>query len=273
MNIANMIDEYISMGYEQVDAEAKVCQDIILVKIANSKFSKNVTIKGGVVMHNISNDVRRATKDIDIDFIKYSLDDKSIENFVNIISGLDDGVKINIIGKIKTLHQQDYEGKRVNIAIIDADNYIIKTKLDIGVHKLFDIEQEEYCFTFDMINEAVVLFINSKEQVFAEKLKSLLKFGVLSTRYKDILDFYYLINMTSLDKDKLLKCIENLIFNDYNLEINSIYLIIERLNDIFSNKEYLNNLKEPKNNWLDKPIDIVISSIIGYFNTLVLINN
>ena len=50
-------------------------------EIGKSKYRKNITVKGGVVMHNISKDMRRATRDMDIDFIKYSLEDKSIRNF------------------------------------------------------------------------------------------------------------------------------------------------------------------------------------------------
>ncbi len=33
-----------------------------------------------------------------------------------------------------------------------------------------------------------------------EKLKSLLKFGIRTTRYKDIFDIYYLINNTNINK-------------------------------------------------------------------------
>ena len=65
--------------YEYADAESKVAQDIILLLLSGSKYSKNITIKGGVVMHNISHDKRRATRDLDLDFIKYSLDDSSIK--------------------------------------------------------------------------------------------------------------------------------------------------------------------------------------------------
>ena len=36
-----------------------------------------------------------------------------------------------------------------------------------------------------------------------EKLKSLLKFGITSTRFKDIFDFYYLINNEVLNKDNV----------------------------------------------------------------------
>ena len=54
-----------------------------------------------------------------------------------------------------------------------------------------------------MDDEEVSLLINSCEQIFAEKLRSLLRFGPLSTRYKDIFDFCYLkdhVNMTRLSE-------------------------------------------------------------------------
>ena len=53
-------------------------------------------------------------------------------------------------------------------------------------------------FDFDIFDGSVSLLINSPEQIVCEKLKSLLIFGIRSTRYKDIFDFYY------LSKSKLL---------------------------------------------------------------------
>ena len=73
MNIEDMINSYMNENYEIRNAERKVAQDIFLSKIFNSKFSNNITIKGGIVMHSISNNLRRVTKDIDLDFIRYSL--------------------------------------------------------------------------------------------------------------------------------------------------------------------------------------------------------
>lgn len=60
-------------GYSEVNAEAKVCQDVVLKAISNSSLSRNVTIKGGVVMRSITGNTRRATQDMDLDFIRYSL--------------------------------------------------------------------------------------------------------------------------------------------------------------------------------------------------------
>ena len=146
MNIEELVHNYLKSGYGIIDAESKVCQDIILLKIASSKFSKNITIKAGVVIHSISNDLRRATRDLDLDFIKYSLEDSSIKRFIEELSNINDGIKMVIVGEIKDLHHQDYDGKRVNIELYDKYGNKLKTKLDIGVHKHFDIEQDEYCF-------------------------------------------------------------------------------------------------------------------------------
>ncbi len=268
MNIEEAIENYEKLGYEFEEAEAKVCQDIILLKISKSKFSKNITIKGGVVMHSISNDMRRATRDLDLDFIKYSLEDKSIKNFIKTLSTLDDGIKIDIIGKITPLHHQDYDGKRVNLKISDNFNNNIQTKLDIGVHKLFELEQEEYCFSFDLHDNSATLLINSMEQIFTEKLKSLLKLSFRSTRYKDLFDFYYLIDNNKLHKGKLMNCIEVLIFKDEGMRENTIQDIIERMKRTLNSQRYRNNLNNPKINWIEIPIDDVIDTVLDYISSL-----
>lgn len=268
MNIKDAILFYQNKGYEYADAESKVSQDIVLSKIWNSKYKNNITIKGGVVMYNISNNIRRATRDLDIDFIKYSLEDESIRNFIYSLNNDKDNIKIEIVGNIASLHHQDYDGKRVLIKISDKYGNSINTKLDIGVHKLFELEQEEYCFDLSLINKEVNLLINSKEQIFVEKLKSLLKLGFISTRYKDIFDFYYLINNSKLNKDKLLKNIDILIFNDDKMRENNIDDILNRLNNTLKSKRYINHLNDPVVNWLDIPIDDAINSLLKYIEEL-----
>lgn len=82
MNLSVMIKEMQELGYESFDASARVCQDIVLKAIAQSSLSGNVTIKGGIIMRNMTKNIRRATQDMDIDFIRYSLSDESIDYFV-----------------------------------------------------------------------------------------------------------------------------------------------------------------------------------------------
>lgn len=272
MDIYEAINKYVQIGYSRDDAVPKVAQDIILLKIGKSKYNRNITIKGGVVMHNISKDMRRATRDMDIDFIKYSLEDKSIKDFIKELNNVNDGIKIRITGKIEPLHHQDYDGKRAYIQLTDRNNYSISSKLDIGVHKYFDIEQEEYYFAFDVIEQSANLLINSKEQIIVEKLKSLLKFGITSTRFKDIFDFYYLINNESLDKDKLIKYITILIFQDDGMRENSIEDINRRLSSILNNNRFKSRINTVNNNWLEISIEDVIASVLNYFGNLEKIN-
>ena len=268
MNIQELLEKYQDNGYNYEDASSKVCQDIILLRLSNSKFSRNITIKGGVVIHNISNDKRRATRDLDLDFIKYSLEDKAIRDFIKVLNDVNDGIFISIVGKIKELHHQDYDGKRVNIKLEDQKNFKLEMKLDIGVHKMFDIEQDEYCFNFDIVGENANLLINSKEQIFTEKLKSLLKLGARSTRYKDLFDFYYLINGTGLDKEKLCNCIKILILDDETMREQNIRDIINRLQLTLNSNIYKNNLSSPKVNWLNISIDEAITNVLEYLKNL-----
>ena len=268
MDLEDIVRNNVENGYDLIDARSKTAQDVILSKISKSKFKNNITIKGGVVMHSISNSVRRATRDLDLDFIKYSLEDESIRSFIDKLNSVGDNITVEIIEKIEELHHQDYNGKRVHIRLIDINNYKIDTKLDISVHKLFELEQDDYYFDLDAMEDGASLLINSPEQIFTEKLKSLLKLGVRSTRYKDLFDFYYLINFDKLDDKKVLKSFQVIIFDDDNMLEKTLENIYSRLKSIFKSNVYKRNLTDPKNNWLDIPINDAIEKVLNYIEEL-----
>ncbi len=227
--------------------------------------NKNATIKGGVVMYGLYNDKRRTTRDLDLDFIKYSLADESIKAFIDTLNLVDDGIKVYIDGDIQKLHHQDYNGKRVNVILRDENDFSVSAKLDIGVHKNFDIKQDEYCFNLEAINESATLVINSKEQIICEKLKSLLRFGIRTTRYKDLFDIYYLINNTEVNKEELLKITDTLIIQDTTMRENNTYDIINNLNITLNNNIFKQSLRDARNNWLGISVEEVIDNVINYF--------
>lgn len=68
MNLREVIKQIEELGYNNEDSVARVCQDIVLKGIAQSALSRNVTIKGGVVMRSLTGNIRRATQDMDIRF-------------------------------------------------------------------------------------------------------------------------------------------------------------------------------------------------------------
>ena len=269
MNLNSIFKDYLNNGYSNANAISKTCQDIILSKINNANLNKNVTIKGGVVMMAISKDKRRTTQDLDIDFIRYSLDDKAIETFIEKLNDKD--IKVKITAPIKKLHHQDYDGKRVFIEISDNFGSSFPAKLDIGVHKDMDIKQDELCFDIGNFSKRIILLANSKEQICSEKIKSLLKFGITSTRYKDIFDIYYLFHTNNFESKRFLKYLDKLVFKDDLIDENNIVDVKNSLEFIFNDKRFKSMINMAKNNWLEIPIEDVVTSILRFISSLELV--
>ena len=78
-------------------------------------------------MRGITGDMRRATEDIDLDFIRYSIEDDSIRRFIERLNCLD-GITIEIKDdEIEPLSQQEYNGKRVYVIIRDGEGHSMES--------------------------------------------------------------------------------------------------------------------------------------------------
>ena len=265
IDIDAMIQKEIENGYGDANAQSKVCQDLILKAISTSTLNRNVTIKGGVVMRSKTGNVRRATQDIDLDYIRYSLADEAIDVFVRKLNCLD-GITVERVGGIKELKQQDYHGKRIFVKITDSKGFSIENKLDLGVHTQFDIDQEEFCFDIAYDDEGASLLINSNEQMFAEKLRSLLRFGALSSRYKDIFDMYFL--SSHVDADKFKKCLGIYVYNDPKMREKDMDGIVKRMNMVFRDKSYMSRLSTKDVNWLGIDSEVVTKGLLDFLKQL-----
>lgn len=267
-DLKELINEVEKRGYGSVSARARVCQDIILKAISKSQFSRNVTIKGGVVMRSITGDARRATLDMDLDFIRYSLSEDSIRKFMDRLNCLDDLTMV-IDSPIAELSQQEYRGKRFYIKVTDRNGFSLRSKIDLGVHKNIEqIEQEEYCFDVCLDDEGASLLINSKEQIFAEKLRSLLRFGTLSTRYKDIYDLSFLSENID-NADRMNRCLNTYILDDTSMREKTMDDVIENISRTFSNKNYMNKVRAAKDkNWTDNTVDEAVDQILSFLTSL-----
>ena len=238
----------LSAGYSEVNVEEKLAQDIVLKALSESGLRANVTVKGGVVMATLTKDIRRTTMDLDIDFIHYSLADESIDALVAKMNCIE-GVDITRVGDIQELRHQDYSGKRIFLSLTDQDGYSLQYKLDIGIHTVEEARQQDMDFDLHHIDAGFAsLLANSPEQVFVEKLKSLLRLGALSSRGKDVYDLVYLSKLVSTEP--LSKMIKAYIYDDPRMRENSIADIIHRLQRTFSDRGFIGTLANRKMNWL-----------------------
>ena len=265
MNLREMMDAYSEEGLTGGLAAARVCQDIVLKAISEGPLNRNVTIEGGVVMRSLTQNNRRATQDIDLDFIHYSLDDSAIRTFVQKLNCID-GITIEMKDEIKVLKHQDYQGKSIEVVIRDDSGNTVNSKIDIGVHKHLEIDQEEYCFDVCMDDEGATLLKNTVEQSFVEKLRSLLKFGINSRRYKDIYDMFYLKDIIS--KGKVLEIMELLIFMDDGMFENTVADIVRRVTATFMDEQYLGRVSESRQRWMDNDIHEIADGIVAYLDSL-----
>ena len=265
MDFSVLKDRLVADGYSDDAAYAKIAHDIVLKAVQDSGFHDNLTVKGGVVMSSLTDVARRATMDMDLDFLHYPLSNDAIRRFV---SGLNRVAPcgIRISGKIETLRQQEYKGKRIRLALKDETGFFIETKIDFGVHTRMDIAQTSRTFKVVTGESEVSLLVNPNEQIFVEKLKSLLRFGSASTRFKDVFDMYYL--STRLSRDVVRRYLQVYIFDDARMREDSILDIVVRIRRIFDNKAFKRNVSRPANAWIDVPVEEAMAALVAFVSSL-----
>ena len=249
------ITELIAEGYNLAQARAKVAHDALLLALHKAGMRKSSTIKGGVVMSEITRDIRRTTMDLDFDVIRYSISDLSLKKLIARLAKYS-GLRIEIFGTIQELRQDDYRGKRMFLKLNDGSlKAAVSTKVDIGVHTLKDIRQMECRFSALKESPGAFLFANAREQIFVEKLMSLLRHGAASTRGKDVFDMYYL--MPKLNKKVLKTLVRKLIYESKRCRARCSSDIIAFITDTFSMKRFQRLLTAKKSNWLQlQPTDV-----------------
>lgn len=258
---AEQLKELKSIGYGMPEAEAKVAHDAVLYAIHKSGFKNSATVKGGVVMCELTTEVRRTTMDLDLDFVHCSISETSVRRVVARWARRT-GLRISIFGTVQELRQEDYRGKRVYLDVSDGTiKRPVRTKVDIGVHAHEEIRQEERRFQA-LVDENAALQANSKEQIFTEKLLSLIRHGIVSTRTKDVFDMYYLSQ--SLNRRRLKSCLDVLIVKNRKCPLHKPDQIMDAIAKTFSSKRFLRDMSSRKSNWLGLAPQTVTSALLAF---------
>ena len=268
MTLIERVTSKKEQGFTDEIAESIVGQEIVMEAISLSDMTDRVLLKGGIIMYHITSNARRATRDLDFDLIRYDISsDSSIDLFIALLNRTYPDYYLKRVNRITTLHQEDYKGKRTYVEISDK-TYRFRIKLDIGVHTLFAIEQNNIEFRVVNDSKRISLLANPLEQVIGEKLYSLAKHGILSTRYKDIFDIYYLIKTHDINKLLLKSCLDLLI--DYGKSnVKDISDLCERIEQTFNDDHWYKRLTTSDQDWLDeKDYKKVLDTIIDFIYTI-----
>ena len=157
--------------------------------------------------------------------------------------------RIGIVGDITDLKHEDYRGKRVYVSVKDDSLHLpLRTKIDIGVHTHDEMTQVEYGFDVVTAPEKAELQANSNEQMFVEKLASLLRHGALSNRPKDIFDMYYLSSRVRLKVVR--RYVSMLVYSSRRCPIADKRGMVDSLRRTFGSARYMRKLASARINWL-----------------------
>lgn len=263
MTIRELRDKYISQGYSHKDISNLVAEEIIIRKIASSELAEHVTFKGGIVLFNLSKNNRRVTQDIDFDLISYSIDNDSLLNFVQQLNKNNDGLIVSTNGNILELHQEDYHGARIALFIEDKEKQKIRFKLDVGVHTYCDIVQTKIIFSFDSNEKGIMVTANPPEQIFAEKLLSFARLGVVSTRFKDLYDFYYLIKQCELSPKKVKEVLQ-MFLNNSSREHRDVNYVVGAVSQALNNTSFAQRATQATARWIDVSFDDLKHTIVDF---------
>lgn len=130
------------------------------------------------------------------------------------------------------------------------------------------MEQDELWFDVAHRQEGVCLLANSKEQVFVEKLKSLLHHGIRSTRFRDLNDMYYIGHRRDLDRERLTHYIDEEILENQDMWDESIEDVVRRVERTLSNRQFLARMKSSHRDWIGRSADEVARWLPKFLGTL-----
>ena len=245
------------------EAQSKVCQEILVSKIANDDFlNSRVAFKGGLIIDAITKGKRGYTKDIDFDLIKYPLSDEALTDFFSRLN--ESNIYKNIIieiSAIKELRHKNYQGRRMELYFSDG---VSKYKLTVDIGIFVPLIKRNLRFEYNVaFGGSHYITINPVERIIAEKIST---FGIYltdNTRVKDLYDAYYLITSIDHNKQVVIRMLKELLvtkthfYKSFDIAINAIV-------DTLKDKEYIKQIEQDKRNWTDVVSPVQINTIINY---------
>lgn len=180
-------------------ADARILMRIYMMerfleRVANSPYSENFIIKGGILVTSMIGISMRSTMDIDTSIRNLNLSEEEALRIINKISKIDlqDGVTFNVKDVTGIMDDMEYPGIRVTM---DAylGKMITPIKIDISTGDIITPRAIEYDYSLMLEERSIKLWSYNLETIFAEKLQTILARGILNTRMRDFYDVYTLM--------------------------------------------------------------------------------
>ena len=177
--------------------------ECFLTRLSVSEYSEKFVVKGGMLIAAIVGLDTRSTMDLDTTLRNLSLTEEKITEAINIICKIDmqDGVLFTV-ESIEPIRKEDiYGGYCVRLNAV-YDTIVTPLSVDISAGDVITPEAVKYEFSgiFDE-DIRISLWGYNIETVIAEKIETILRRGVFTTRPRDYYDVYILGTTQKYDKE------------------------------------------------------------------------
>ena len=180
-------------------ADARILMRIYMMerfleRVANSAYSENLIIKGGILVTSMVGVSMRSTMDIDTSIRNFNLTEDDAEKMIKEICKIDLNDDVNFVVKevSRIMDDMEYPGIRLTLDAV-LGGMVTPIKIDISTGDVITPEAIEYDYRLMLEERSIKLWAYNLETVLAEKLQTILARGVLNTRMRDFYDVYTLM--------------------------------------------------------------------------------
>ncbi|WP_456152261.1 nucleotidyl transferase AbiEii/AbiGii toxin family protein [Helcococcus kunzii] len=184
----------------------------MLERLEKSSYQHLFIIKGGLLISSLIGINNRTTMDMDVTVKGIALTEENITRIVKEILSIDvkDGIKFIFEG-IKEIRESDkYENYRISFSV-RYGRINNPMKMDITTRDI--ITPREVIYKYPMIFDDGHIEVMSYplETILAEKIETIIRRNITSTRMRDFYDVYilYKIYVDRINFNTLMKAIEN----------------------------------------------------------------
>lgn len=198
-----------------------------LLQVSRSTFHNNFILKGGFEIQSLFGLQNRMTEDIDTTLQGSQLNEENIRRIFKEIFSQSDSVVVFSIKSIKNeMADHKYPGMRVSLDVLMGK---VKNTIKIDISTGDEIIPSFIKLNYkSILSEEENFQINAYplEQIIADKLVTLIKFGGLNTRAKDFFDLYALrkMKLAEINQSKLLESFQKKAVRD-QIALNYPYLV------------------------------------------------
>lgn len=243
-----------------------------LERLSVSGYRDNFILKGGLLLSSIMGIDLRTTMDIDANITGMDFGQDEIAKMISEITKIDlhDNVTFELHAIEPIKEDSEYGGYSISLTT-KFFNVRIPLHLDISTGDIITPSAVDYRYKTVFDEGTIDLLSYNYETIIAEKLQTVLKRNVLSSRMKDLYDLYFFMKYKKddLDREVFKHAVENTFSHRDSLnELNALTVILERIRIDETQQKFWENYRHRFSYAKDISLDEIINGISAIKNMI-----